>query len=173
MKRISFLSIILVLFISSSVQAHQWATMFVVWKGKVYNADHIVNENGIEVKQELILDEGEIGKVIGEVKTKANNNTGEYHGDASNYYRIGTKYYKIIGTPTSSAIAIKEGDKWVKAVYAFEAQKNFSRPLTIRELFKNFYFNSAVVIIALIIVGYIFQSKKSKKTNDKIETNSL
>jgi hypothetical protein len=168
MKRISFLSIILVFLISSSVQAHQWATMFVVWKERVYNVDHIINENGVKVKQELILDEGEIGKVIGEVKTKANDNTGEYHGDASNFYRIGAKYYEIIGTPTSSAIAIKEGNKWVKAVYAFKTQKNFNGPpLTIRELFKNIYFNSAVVIIALIIVGFIYRSKKSKKPMTK------
>jgi hypothetical protein len=52
---------LLCLLISSSVQALSWAYPFVVWKGKVY-----------EVKQEDIISDSEIGKKIGEVKTKPN-----------------------------------------------------------------------------------------------------
>lgn len=160
MKRVVSLSLILVFLISSSVQAHQWAYPFVVWEGKVYKFERIIDENGIKVNQEYILNEGEIGKVIGEVKTKANDNTGEYHGDASNYFRIGSKYHEIIGTPTSSAIAIKDGDKWIKTIYVSKAQKVNGPPLTIREVVKNIYFQSASVIIALFIVGFIIRTKK-------------
>lgn len=106
MKRITFLSIVLVCLISSSVKALSWAYPFVVWKGKVY-----------EVKQEEILEDNEIAKIIGEVKTKPNDMTGDYYGDASNFYQKGTKYYEIKGVSTSTAIAIKEDNQWVKANY--------------------------------------------------------
>ncbi len=52
---------------TSSVQALSWAYPFVVWNGNVY-----------EVKEEKVL-ESEIGKSIGEVKTRPNNMTGNYY----------------------------------------------------------------------------------------------
>ncbi|MGG3799643.1 hypothetical protein [Metabacillus fastidiosus] len=52
MKRIIFLSLILIFIISSSVQTLSWAYPFVVWKGNVY-----------EVKQEEITEESKIGKL--------------------------------------------------------------------------------------------------------------
>ncbi|KQL50424.1 hypothetical protein AN964_22445 [Heyndrickxia shackletonii] len=145
MKRITLLSLLLIFMISSSVQALSWAYPFVVWNGKVY-----------EVKQEEIIKDSEIGKVIGEVKTKPNDMTGNYYGDASNYYPKGTKYYEIKGTSTSTTIAVKEDNHWVKAVYVHKA------PFHIMNVISNFYFISAIVIIALIIVGVILRNNKSK-----------
>ncbi|WP_066399563.1 hypothetical protein [Neobacillus mesonae] len=145
MKRIVSLSLLLIFMISSSVQALSWAYPFVVWKGKVY-----------EVKQEEIIQNSEIGKIIGEVKTQPNDMNGNYYGDASNFYSKGTKYYEIKGTSTSNAIAVKEENQWVKAVYVHKA------PFHIMNVISNLYFLSAVIIIALIIVGVILRNNKSK-----------
>ncbi|MEY9973538.1 hypothetical protein ABH966_003938 [Lysinibacillus sp. RC46] len=147
MKRTSLLSLLFICMISSSVQALSWAYPFVVWKGKVY-----------EVKQEEFIEDSEIAKVIGEVKTKPNDMTGQYYGDASNYYPKGTKYYAIKRTSTSNAIAVKENNRWVKAVFVHKA------PFHIMNIISNIYFISIVVIIALMIIGVIFfRTKKSKK----------
>ncbi|QPQ30372.1 hypothetical protein [Lysinibacillus sp. JNUCC 51] len=147
MKRIPLLSLFLIFMISSSVQALSWAYPFVVWKGKVY-----------EVKQNEFIEDSEIVKSIGEVKTKPNDMTGEYYGDASNYFPKGTKYYAIKGTSTSIAIAVKENNQWVKAVFVHKA------PFHIMNVISNIYFISVIVIIVLFTMGVIlFRSKKSKK----------
>lgn len=54
--------------IVSSVQALSWAYPFVVWNGRVY-----------EVKLEETGEDNKIGKMIGEVKTKPDEMTGEYY----------------------------------------------------------------------------------------------
>ena len=131
--------------ISSSVQALSWAIIFVVWEGKVY-----------EVKQEEIIENTEIGKIIGEVKTKPDDMMGDYYGDASNFYPIGTKYYEIKGISTSDAIAINEDNQWVKAVYVHKA------PFHIMNILTNPFFIFSIVIIALILIGVIFRNKKSR-----------
>lgn len=146
MKKITILSLLLALMISSTVQALSWAIIFVVWEGKVY-----------EVKQEEIIENSEIGKIIGEVKTKPDDMTGEYYGDASNFYPIGTKYYEIKGIPTSNEIAIKEDNQWIKAVYVHKA------PFHIMNVLTNQFFIFSVVVISLIIIGLIFRTKMSKK----------
>lgn len=143
MKRITLLTPILILMFSSSAQALSWAYPFVVWKGKVY-----------EVKQEELIEDHKIGEIIGEVKTKPNDITGKYYGDTSNYYPKGTKYYEIKGTATSTAIAIKEDNHWAKAVFIHKA------PFHIMNVISNIYF---IVIVALIVIGVIFRSKKFKK----------
>ena len=130
---------------SSSVQALSWAYPFVVWKGKVY-----------QLTKEEIVEEREIGKIIGEVRTRPNEMTGDYYGDASNYYAKGTKYYEIKGTSTSSALAIKDKNKFVKAVYVHQA------PFHIMNIVTNTFFISSVAIIALMIIGVIFRTKKAK-----------
>ena len=123
--------------ISSSVQAFEWAYSFVVWDGKKY-----------EVKEELI-EESEIGKSIGKVKTQPYyysdyTDAMKYYGNASNVYPIGTQYYEIKGIPTSDAIAIKEDNQWVKAVYVDKA------PFHIMNILTNPFFIFTIVIIALI-----------------------
>ena len=131
------------------MQALSWAIIFVVWEGKVY-----------EVKQEEIIENTEIGKIIGEVKTKPDGMTGDYYGDASNFYPIGTKYYEIKGISTSDAIAIKEDNQWVKAVYVHKA------PFHIMNILTNPFFIFSIVIIGLILIGVIFRNKKSRTQNN-------
>ena len=154
MKKITFLSIILVLIISSAVQASEWAYHFVVWDGKEY-----------EVKEEIRIDESEIGKRIGKVKTEPyyfsdRTDAMRYSGDASNFYRIGTPYYEIKGVPTSTAIAVKVDNGWVRADYTREAPKYFID--TVKKTFNIVL----VAMIGLILIGFIYRAiKKSKRRN--------
>ena len=146
MKKIAFLSLILVFIVSSSVQAHKWAYAFVVWDGKVY-----------EVKEEQIIEESEIGKSIGEVKTKPNSNTYRYYGNASNYYPVGTPYYEIKGISTSTAIAVKVDDQWVKADYVEKAPYHVMNTIT------NLLIIVPIVIIPLILIGFMYRVKKYRR----------
>lgn len=145
MRKISLLSLLLIFMISSSVNALSWAYPFVVWKGNVY-----------EVKKEEMIDYRKIGKAIGEVKTKPNNMTGNYYGDASNYYPKGTKYYEIKGISTSTAIAIKKDILWIKAIYVHKA------PFHIMNVLINNFFITAVVIMSLLIIRTRILNNKSK-----------
>ncbi|WP_449539702.1 hypothetical protein [Ferdinandcohnia sp. Marseille-Q9671] len=146
MKR-KLLFFIFVLFsFTSTVQALSWAYSFVVWNGNVYE---VTDENMIET---------EIGKVIGEVKTKPNDMTGNFYGNASNSYPKGTKYYEISGTPTESAIAVEiEKKQWVKAVYVNEAPFH--------------WMNVAIYILPFLIIlaigVYIIQRMKKAKTSEQ------
>jgi hypothetical protein len=144
MRKITFLSLVLILMVSSSVHALSWAISFVVWNGKVY-----------EVKQEEMIEKSEIGKIIGEVKTTPDDMTGEYYGDASNFYPKGTKYYVIKGISTSTAIAIKNDNQYIKAIYVHKA------PFHIMNVITNIYFLSAVVIIVLLIIRARVRFKKT------------
>ncbi|MFC9538794.1 hypothetical protein ACFTQ7_02800 [Lysinibacillus sp. NPDC056959] len=144
MKRITLLSFLLLLMISPSVQALSWAYPSVVWKGNVY-----------EVKKEELIEDNKIGKIIGEVKTKPNNMTGNYCGNASNYYPKGAHYYEIKGTSTSIAIAVKEDRHWVKAVFVHKAPFHIMNGIT------NFYFILAVVLFVIGVI--LFRIKMSKE----------
>lgn len=110
MKRGLLLFVICFTIASSTAQALSWAYKFVVWEGGVY-----------EVTDEVVA-ASDIGKKIGKVKRMANDRTGAYYGDASNYYKKGTKYYAIKGIDSVDAIAVEEQqEKWVKAKYLHEA----------------------------------------------------
>lgn len=140
MKKISLLTLMLLFTFASSVQALSWAIIFVVWDGKVY-----------EVKQDEIIDREKIGEEIGEVKTKPNEETGKYYGNASNYFPIGTKYYEIKDISTSDAIAIKENDQWIKAVYVHDA------PFHYMNIMKNPLFIFSIVIVFIMIIGMTYR----------------
>ncbi len=144
MERITLLSFLLLLMISPSVQALSWAYPFVVWKGNVY-----------EVKREELIEDNKIGKIIGKVKTKPNDMTGNYYGNASNYYPKGTHYYEVKGVSTSTAIAVKEDRHWVKAVFVHKA------PFHIMNVFFNIYFISVVILFVIGVI--LLRTKKSKK----------
>jgi len=109
MKKILFI-ILFILIFTSSAQALSWAYSFVVWNGNVY-----------EVTDVKVV-ENEIGEHIGEVKTKPNDMTGEYRGNASNEFPKGTKYYEIKNVSTDKAIAV-EGieNEYIKAIFIHEA----------------------------------------------------
>ncbi len=110
MKRGLLLFVIFFIMASSSTYALSWAYKFVAWEGGVY-----------EVTEEVV-DASDIGKKIGKVKRMADDRTGAYYGDTSNYYEKGTKYYAIKGIDSGTAIAVEEQqDIWVKAVYLHEA----------------------------------------------------
>lgn len=109
MKNVVLL-LLFVLIFTSSAQALSWAYSFVVWNGNVY-----------EVTDEIVV-ENEIGKSIGEVKTTPNDMTGEYYGDASNVYPIGTKYYEINNVSTDKAIAVEaKENQYHKAIFIRKA----------------------------------------------------
>lgn len=149
MKRIFVCSLLFVFTLSSTAQALSWAYPFVVWDGKVY-----------EVKQEEIIEENKIGKNIGKVKAVPNEMTGKYYGDASNYYAKGTKYYAIDDVSTVSAIAVEDGDQWVKAVYVNEA------PFHILHIIYNMYFIIAVILAVLVIIGFVLRNKRDHHNNE-------
>lgn len=110
MKRVLLLFVICFMVASSSTYALSWAYKFVAWEGGVY-----------EVTEEFV-DASDIGEKIGKVKRMADDMTGAYYGDASNYYEKGTRYYAIKGIDPGTAIAVEEQqDMWVKAVYLHEA----------------------------------------------------
>jgi hypothetical protein len=145
MRKIALLSLLFILMFSISVHAIKWQYPFVVWKGKVY-----------EVKQEEFISDSEIGKKIGEVKTKPND-IGNYYGNASNFYPKGTKYYEIIGISTSKAIAVKQDSQMVKAVFVQKA------PFHIMNIISNPIFLTLVGVFILIIIRVIFSKRTANK----------
>ena len=147
MKRIPFLTIILVFCISSSVQAFEWSYSFVVWDGKQY-----------EVKIEEMIEESKIGKKIGKVKTQPyyynRSDAMKYYGNASNIYPIGTEYFEIKGFSPSTAIAVKVDNQWIKADYVHNAPYNIMNTLT----------NLRYIVPAFIIILFIiFRVKKMRQ----------
>ena len=158
MKKITFLSFILVLMISSSVQASEWAYPFVVWDGKEY-----------EVKEAILIDESEIGKRIGKVKTEpySDNRSSamRYYGNASNVYPVGTPYYEVKGVSTATAIAVKVDNGWARADYIREAPKYFMD--TVKKTFNIVLFS----IIGVISIGYIYRA--IKRRNQKHSTHHM
>ncbi len=150
MKRIPFLTIILVFSITTSVQAFEWSYSFVVWDGKEY-----------EVKIEEMIEESEIGEKIGKVKTQPYNHSDwsdamKYYGNASNIYPIGTEYFEIKGISPSTAIAIKVDNQWLKADYVRNAPYHIMNTLT------NLLYIVPAFIIILIIL-FIFRMKKMRQ----------
>ncbi|MFE8700801.1 hypothetical protein ACFYKX_09255 [Cytobacillus sp. FJAT-54145] len=107
MKKVLALFLIFVFSANSKVNALEWAYWFVVHEGKVY-----------EVKEEESIATNDVGKVIGKVETRADDYTGDYYGNASNYYKIGTRYFEINGVLIKEAIAIEtRPNEYVKAIY--------------------------------------------------------
>lgn len=143
MKKIFLFALVLIFISFASAQALTWAYGFVVWDGNVY-----------EVKDEEFLQEDEVGEVIGEVETQADDMTGAHYGNASNYYPIGTKYYEITGTATSEAIAVEVDGQWLKAVYAHKA------PFHIMNILTSPYLIAAVLLIILVIAGVIIRNSR-------------
>lgn len=109
MRRVTWL-VVMLLSITVSVHALTWAYVFVVYDGRVY-----------EVLDETI-EEAELGDVVGEVKTMADDMDGSYYGDASNHYPIGTKYRQVNGESMEDVIAVEDGSEWKRAEYIRDAR---------------------------------------------------
>lgn len=109
-KKALILVLCLLFAYGGTANALTWAYGFVAHNGKVY-----------EVKKEITLSEDEVGKVIGEVETRADEYSGEYYGNASNYYEIGTLYYEIKDVSIEEAIAVEiQSNQFVKAQYVHD-----------------------------------------------------
>ncbi|MCT4794898.1 hypothetical protein [Exiguobacterium alkaliphilum] len=101
--------VLLLLSISLSTQALSWAYAFVVLDGRVY-----------EVMDVAVL-ESDLGEVVGEVKTLADDMDGSYYGDASNTYPLGTKYRAVDGESIEDVIAVEDESGWKRAEYRHDA----------------------------------------------------
>lgn len=108
MKRVLGL-IVLMMCVSSAVHALSWAYAFVVLDGRVY-----------EVTEEVIPEDN-LGDVVGEVETLADDMTGDYYGDASNMYPIGTEYRQVEGESVEDVLAVEDEAEWKRAEFVHEA----------------------------------------------------
>jgi len=144
MKSSVMLSILFIFMFSTSVQALSWAYPFVVWNGNVY-----------EVKEEEVL-KSEIGARIGEVKTRPNDMTGNYYGNASNIYPKRTKYFAINDVSIHTAIAVEVGEnQWQKAEYVHEAPFHWMDFVTT---------NLPLLILIVIVIVFIIRIKKLRSS---------
>ena len=146
MKKTLCMTILCLFFHSIYANALSWAYFFIVHDGKVY-----------EVKEEVLLEQNELGKTIGKVETKADKYSGDYYGNASNYYEIGTRYFEIQGVPVTEAIAVEtEEGFYLKAVYVHDA------PSTITNVLTSSNFWAFFVIGFVLLVGItVLKSKQS------------
>ncbi|MEH7236821.1 hypothetical protein [Bacillus sp. JJ1562] len=145
MKKILTLTILFLLLTSTFASALSWAYAFVVHDGKVY-----------EVKEDIPIKQTQLGNTIGQVETKPDEQSGDYYGNASNFFEIGTSYFKIEGTPTNEAIAVETEDgHYVKAVYVHDA------PFSIKNVFMSFNFWAVIGIVVIVLVGItVLRSKQ-------------
>ena len=133
LKKITLIFLLMIFLATSTAQALSWAYPFVVWSGNVYK---VTTE---EVKK------NEVSKRIGEVKTKPNDMTGKYYGNASNEYPEGTQYFAISGISTDTAIAVEEKkEKYVKAVFVNKATSHW-----------NPYYYFILFVVAIVLFSFL------------------
>nr|WP_256521903.1 hypothetical protein [Halobacillus sp. A5] len=121
-----------------AASALSWAYPFVVWDGGVY-----------QVTEEPVTD---VDDVIGEVKSKPDEE-GNYRGNASNVYDIGTKYYAVPGTDPKNEIAVQEDSQYVKAVYEHKAPKS-----------SYFYISVLLIGVGVAAAAILFYLRIQKKS---------
>ena len=136
------LTIGMILLFTMTASALSWAYAFVVYNGNVYEVtDQVVSES-------------EIDQQIGEVTSKPDDQTGDYNGDASNFYEIGTKYYEMKGTSQKKAIAVENGNgQFKKAEFRHEAPIGSRIP----------YQGIINGVLAIILISLIFYWRKKVK----------
>lgn len=143
------ITVIFFLLFTSSVNALKWAYPFVSWDGYVYQ---VLNET---------IPEEKVGKVIGEVDTIPDD-IGDFNGNASNKYEIGTKYYQIIGEKPGKAIAVRDGDEFLKA--AIEYKQAFSLSFFLKEHSKMLKMIGFSIFFILIFILLRNLTRKNVKT---------
>lgn len=134
--------VLLLLSISLSAQALSWAYAFVVLDGRVY-----------EVMEVAVL-EGDLGEVVGEVETMADDMDGSYYGDASNMYPIGTTYREVNGEAMEDVLAVEDESGWKRAEYRHDA------PFSLRDHLDK------VAYGALAVGVFIFVAIRMKKRHE-------
>jgi len=132
MRRVGWL-VALLLTVSLSAHALSWAYAFVVLDGRVY-----------EVMNVAVL-EADLGEVVGEVKTMADDMDGSYYGDASNMYPIGTTYRKVSGEAIENVIAVEDESGWKRAEYRHDA------PFSMRDHLDKVAYAAVGIVAALFI----------------------
>lgn len=142
MKKIIPVALLIVFVYCGTAQALSWAYPFVVWDGRLY-----------EVKEEERLPAIDIDEAIGRVATMADDMSGAYYGNASNYHPIGTVYYAIKEARTGEAIAVKVEGEYLKAVYRQEPMFHFMNLLLD---------NRILMIIVLLIMSCIIYFARLK-----------
>jgi len=141
MKLLSYFAVLFLLLFATPAHALSWAYPFVVWDGKVY-----------EVKQEDVIPKQDIGKRIGEVKTIPNDMTGRYYGDASNMYPKGTAYHAIDGKNPDKTIAVKDGNRYVEAVYRHDA------PFHVLDILTNPLFQIVMLVLISLPIAFFIRN---------------
>ncbi|MGE7667007.1 hypothetical protein ACQKMN_14960 [Ureibacillus composti] len=141
MKQIG-LTIGMILLFTTTASALSWAYAFVVYNGNVY-----------EVTDEVVS-VSEVDGQIGEVKSKPDDQTGDYYGDASNFYEIGTPYYEMKGTSKTEAIAVENGDGQFK-----KAEFRHKAPIGSRIPYQGIIYG----VLAIILISLIFYWRKKVK----------
>ncbi|QUE87372.1 hypothetical protein [Exiguobacterium alkaliphilum] len=138
MRRVTWL-VVMLLSITVSVHALSWAYAFVVLDGRVY-----------EVMDVAVL-ESDLGDVVGEVKTMADDMDGSYYGDASNMYPLGTKYRAVDGESIEDVIAVEDESGWKRAEYRHDA------PFSLRD------YLDTVAYVALGIGLFVFGMNRVRR----------
>ncbi|WP_214760382.1 hypothetical protein [Exiguobacterium sp. s146] len=133
MRRVGWL-VALLLTVSLSAHALSWAYAFVVLDGRVY-----------EVMNVAVL-EADLGEVVGEVKTMADDMDGSYYGDASNMYPIGTTYRSVKGEAVEDVLAVADESGWKRAEYRNDA------PFSMRDHLDKVAYAAVGIGVALFIL---------------------
>ena len=137
------LVVLILLMISFDTAYAKWANAFVVYNKNVY----VITDKKVNVEL--------IGSKLGQV-TKYSGREGTYSGNFSNVYRMGTKYYAIIGSDVNKAIAVKEKSGiFIEAQYAGEYAGGGYYILT-------FVLYSGGLILSIILVWKLVRKKNQK-----------
>ncbi|MFC4403220.1 hypothetical protein [Gracilibacillus xinjiangensis] len=134
--------IIILLFVHPLIiQGVEEVFPFVVLDGKVYR----VLEEQVEGN--------EIGREIGEVTTLPDAG-GQYYGNASNKYPVGTKYYQVKQTDIFDAISVFDGEQYLKAVFTKNVPFHW----------KNLFIHSIPYLFLLsLVVIYVVREEYKKQ----------
>ncbi len=85
-----------------SSSSSSWAYAFVVWNNRIY-----------ETTSDQV---DKIGKEIGSIQVYSDEEIDTYGDNFSNTSKIGTKLFEILDTDPAIAIAVQNGDSYIKAV---------------------------------------------------------
>ncbi|MCM3611196.1 hypothetical protein M4S82_07995 [Planococcus sp. MERTA32b] len=114
MKKIIPAALLIVFMFCGTAQALSWAYAFVVWDGKLY-----------EVLEDEPLPASDVAEPVGRVATMADDMSGAFYGNASNYYPIGTVYYAVKGRDPAKTMAVEVEGEYLEAVYRQEPEFHF------------------------------------------------
>lgn len=142
MKKIIPVVLLIVFIFCGTAQALSWAYPFVVWDGRLYEV--------LEAEQ---VPASDIAEPIGRVATMADDMSGAYYGNASNYYPSGTVYYAINGKDLAKTIAVEVENEYLEAVYRQKPEFHFMN------LLLDYRILMILVLVIMACVIYIARHK--------------